>query len=231
MDGGLRMHSDLHLRGGQVEEAACLDDLESFVQHRRRVDGDALAHDPCRVLERLRRRDVFELGEWCVAERAARGGEPDLADLARLASAEALVDGVVLAVDGQEAYAAFAGGGQDEIAGSDEALLVGEPDGLTGEHRGVGGLESGDTDDGGDDEAGLGERGDADGACGAVDDLSGDSGGLQASAKLVGEALGGDGDESRVPALALFEGDIKVRASGKSDGLEAIRIRLTDAEG
>ena len=125
----------------------------------------------------------------------------------------------------------FAGCGEDEVAGGDEALLVGEADGLAGEDRSVRGFESGDTDDGGDDEAGLGERGDADGSGGAVDDLGGDSGGLQARAELVGEALGADGDELRVPAAALLEGDVEVRAGGESDGLEAVWMRFTDAEG
>ncbi len=41
--------------GGQVEEAAGLDDLEALVHHGGGVDGDALAHDPGGVLEGLLR--------------------------------------------------------------------------------------------------------------------------------------------------------------------------------
>ena len=147
------------------------------------------------------------------------------------AAAEALVDGVVLGVDGQKVHAAFAGGREDEVAGGDEALLVGEADGLAGENCGVRGLESGDTDDGGDDEAGLGERGDADGSGSAVDDLGGDSGGLQARAELVGEALGADGDELRVPARHWADSRLQIRARCEGDGLEAVWMRFTDAEG
>ena len=147
------------------------------------------------------------------------------------AAAEALVDGVVLGVDGQKVDAAFAGGGEDEVAGGDEALLVGEADGFAGEDRSVRGLESGDTDDGGDDEAGLGERGDADGSRSAVDDLGGDSGRLQARAELVGKALRADGDELRVPARALGYSRLQVRARCKSDRLEAVWMRFTEAEG
>ena len=41
--------------GGEVEEAAGLDDLEALVHHGGGVDGDALAHDPGGVLEGLLR--------------------------------------------------------------------------------------------------------------------------------------------------------------------------------
>ena len=71
------------------------------------------------------------------------------------------MDGVVLGVDGQEGDVVLAGGGEDEFAGGDHALLVGEADGLAGENGGVGGFEAGDADDGGDDEVGFGMGGDA----------------------------------------------------------------------
>ena len=223
----------LHLRRWQVEEAAGLDDLQSLVEHGRGVDGDALAHDPGGVLERLRGRDVVEVCERGVAEGAAGGGEPDLLDLVGCAAAQALVDGVVLGVDGQQVDTAFACGREDEVAGGDEALLVGEADGLAGENCGVGGLEAGDADDGGDDEVGLGQRGDADGSGGAVDDFgAGDSGGLQARAELVGEVVRWLMETScGRQRSALREGDVEVRAGGEGDGQEAIGVRLADAEG
>ena len=87
------------------------------------------------------------------------------------ADAQALVDGVVLAVDGQDGYVAVAGGGGEDFARGDHALLVGEADGFAGEDGGVGGFEAGDADDGGDDEVGIGEGGAGYGAFGAVDDF------------------------------------------------------------
>ncbi len=56
------------------------------------------------------------------------------------AAAEALVDGVVLGVDRQQVHTTFACSREDEIAGGDEALLVGKADGLAGEHCSVGSL-------------------------------------------------------------------------------------------
>ena len=171
VDGGLGMDGDADFGGGKVEEAAGLDDLEALVHHGGGVDGDALAHDPGGVLERLGGGDVVEVGERGGAEWAARCGEPYLLDFGGFAAAHALVDGVVLGVDGQEGDVVLAGGLEDEVAGGDEAFLVGEADGFAGADGGVGGFEAGDADDGGDDEVDLGQGGDADGAGGAVDDF------------------------------------------------------------
>ena len=127
-------------------------------------------------------RDVVEVGERRVAEGATGGGEPDLLDLGGGASAHGLVDGVVLGVDGEQGYVVLLRGGDDEFAGGDEALLVGEADGLAGADGGVGGFESGDADDGGDDEVDFGQGGDVDGSGGAVDDFdAGDACGLEAA--------------------------------------------------
>ena len=167
--------------GGQVEEAAGLDDLEALVHHGGGVDGDALAHDPGGVLEGLGGGDVVEVGEGRVAKGAAGGGEPDLRTSAGVPPRMALVDGVVFGVDGEEGDVVLARGGDDELAGGYEALLVGEADGLAGADGGVGGFESGDADDGGDYEVDFGEGGDVDGAGGAVEDFdAGDACGLEA---------------------------------------------------
>ena len=90
------------------------------------------------------------------------GGQPDAMDLVATPATHALVDGVVLAVDRQERLALAARFGGDEIAGGDQALLVGEADGLAGFDGFIGGFESGDADDGGDDEVGVGMGGDLD---------------------------------------------------------------------
>jgi hypothetical protein len=104
-----------------------------------------------------------------------------------------LVDGVVLAVDGEKRLALAARLGGDELSGGDQAFFVGEADGLSGAHGFVGGFESSDTDDGRDYEIGVGMGGNADSAGGAVDYFdAGDSGFLQANSKVVGVRLGGD---------------------------------------
>ena len=156
------------------------------------------------------RGDVVEVGEWGVAEGATGGGEPDLFDLGWRAAAHALVDGVVLGVDGEEGDVVLVCGGDDELAGGDEALLVGETDGFAGADCGVGGFETGYADDGGDDEVDFGEGGDADGAGGAVEDFDvGDACGFEASFESRGECFGGEGDDLRAPAEAL--GDRRLR--------------------
>ena len=132
-------------------------------------------------------RDVVEVGEGCVAEGATGGGEPDLLDFGGGSSAHALVDGVVLGVDGEEGDVVFFCGGDDEFAGGDEALLVGEADGFAGADCGVGGFEAGYSDDGGDDEVDFGQGGDVDAAGGAVDDFDvGDACGFEAGFEVGG---------------------------------------------
>src|SRR6185312_2860362 len=91
--GGLRMHRDLDRGGRQVEEAAGLDDLQTLVEQRGGIDGDAPAHDPGGVFEGLLDGDVREVVQRQVAERASGGGEPEPPDLALFARPHALVDG------------------------------------------------------------------------------------------------------------------------------------------
>ena len=226
------MDGDADLRGRQVEEAAGFDDLEALVHHGGGVDGDALAHDPGGMFERLC--GVM----WSKsASGVLRKGPPEAVSQICLTSAGvpprmALVDGVVLGVDGEQGYVVFLRGGDDEFAGGDEALLVGEADGFAGADGGVGGFESGDADDGGDDEVDFGKRGDVDGSGGAVDDFdAGDACGLEAGLELGGEFFGGDGDDFRTPADALVEGGVEVLACGEGDDLIAVGEGFADGEG
>ena len=190
VDGGLGVDGDADLCGREVEEAAGFDDLEALVHHGGGVDGDALAHDPGGMFEGLGGGDVVEVGERGVAEGATGGGEPDLFDFGGGSAAHALVDGVVLGVDGEEGYVVFFRGGDDELACGYEALLVGEADGFAGVDGGVGGFEAGYADDGGDDEVDFGQGGDVDAACGAVEDFdAGDACGFEAGFEGGGELL------------------------------------------
>ncbi len=189
------MDGDLDAGGREVEEAAGFDDLEALVEHGGGVDGDALTHDPGGMFEGLGGGDAVEVGEGGVAEGAPGGSEPDLLDFGGGAGAEALVDGVVLGVDGEEGYVVLAGGGEDEVAGGYEAFFVGEADGFAGQDGGVGGFEAGHSYDGGYDEVDGREGGAADCAGGAVDDFdAGDAVLFEAGLKLVGEGFGGYGD-------------------------------------
>src|SRR5579863_10335099 len=166
------MDGNPDLAGLDVEKPAGFDDLQALVEHGGRIDGDAATHVPGGVLEGLLGRDGCELIERELAERAARGGEPDGLDFVVGAGAQALVDGVVLAVNGQDRDAEAAGSGGEDFAGGDHALLVGEADGLSGEDSGVGGFETGDADDRGDDEVDVWQCGAGDGAFGPVRDVN-----------------------------------------------------------
>ena len=231
VDGGLGVDGDLDLRGREVEEAAGFDDLEALVHHGGGVDGDALSHDPGGVLECLGGGDVFEVGGGGIAEGATGGGEPDLLDLGRGATAHALVNGVVLGVDGEEGDVVLFCCGDDEFAGGDETFLVGEADGFSGADCGVGGFETGYADDGGDDEVDLGQGGDVNGSGGSGDDFdAGDAGVEETGGEFGGELLGGEGDDLGTPALALVEGDVDFGASSERDDLIAVGEGLADGE-
>src|SRR3984957_7638262 len=159
------MDCDTDLFWRKAEESAGFDHLEALVHHGGGVDGDALAHDPGGVFEGLGRGDVLEVSEGGVAEGATGGGEPDLPDLLRGSAAHALVDGVVLGVDGEQGYVVLLRGGDDELACGYEALLVGDAYGLAGLYCGVGGFEAGYAYDGGDYEVHFGEGREVDAAC------------------------------------------------------------------
>ena len=55
----------------QAVEVMGFDDLQPFVHHRRRVDGDFRAHAPVGVLERLRGRHRGEEVPLLATERAS----------------------------------------------------------------------------------------------------------------------------------------------------------------
>ncbi len=232
MDRALRVDGDADAVGGEREEAAGFDDLEAFVHHGGGVDRDAAAHLPGRVFEGLVGRDAGEVFGGGVAEGASGGGEPDLLHFLRSSSAHGLVDGVVLGVDGEEGDVSLSGGGDDEVSGGYEALLVGEADGLSGEDGGVGGFETGNADDGGDYEVNFGMGGYGYCPGGAVKDFdAGDAFGAEAKAEGFGEELGGEGDQAGAPLLGLGKGGLEVGSGGQGDGEVAVRELLADGEG
>src|SRR5215471_3858408 len=53
MDDTLWMHNDLHLLNRDVKQMMRLNNLEAFIHHGRRVNGNFTAHFPIRMLQRL----------------------------------------------------------------------------------------------------------------------------------------------------------------------------------
>ena len=129
----LRVHDDVDVGVGDVEEQVGLDELEALVHQRRGVDRDHRAHVPGRVREGVVHGHVGEV----VAARPRNG--PPLAvstsratSLAR-AAAQALRERRVLGVDRDELPGC--GRGADEVTAGDQRLLVGQRDGAAGLQR------------------------------------------------------------------------------------------------
>jgi hypothetical protein len=96
----------------------------------------------------------------------------------------------------------------------------------------VGGLESCDADNRGDDEVGFRVCGAGDGSGGAVDSFdSGDAGLAQARGELLGKFFRGQRSQPRTPANGLREGFVDVAACGeRGDGIPVGKL-LDDREG
>lgn len=170
-------------------------------------------------------------------ERASGGGEPDAGHFvdgpvcADAAAAETLVDGIVLAIDGQERLALAAGFGGDEFAGHNQTFLIGQADGFASFDGLESGFEAGDADDGADDEIDIGMGGDADGSGCAVEDFgAGQSGGAKFSAEGVGRGFAGYGDDLGLPAQSLIADRLEIVAGGQRSHLKAVGIGFNNAE-
>ena len=113
------------------------------------------------MFEGLGEGDVGDLIGREGAEGAAGCGEDESGDfgLAAAVAVEALENGVVLAIDGEEFDAALGGGGGDDFASHDEDFLGGDGEVFAGFNGGERGVESGGADDGDEDDVGTGEGG------------------------------------------------------------------------
>src|SRR5580704_12490922 len=101
MYGGLRMYGDPDRGRSQVKQTTGLDDFQALVEQGGRIDGDSPAHDPGWVPQRLLDGDMLKLLRWELTERTARGGQPDTANFLCGPSPHALVNGVVLGINGE----------------------------------------------------------------------------------------------------------------------------------
>ncbi len=159
VDQRLRMDDDVDALLRQAEEEVRLDDLEALVHHRRGVDRDLRPHLPRRVRERVRDRDRVEGVEAPLAERAARRREHEALRLLGAAAAHRLVDRAVLGVDRDDLRLRPRGLREDQRAGDDERLLVGEREPLAGADRGERRAQPQRADEPADDGVGVRVRG------------------------------------------------------------------------
>ena len=107
------------------------------------------------MCERLLGRDVLELGALAAAERSARACEHERVDLLRLAALQALEECRVLAVDREDPAAPPFAGGERQLTGGDEALLVREREVDALLERPERRVDSGEADDRVEDDVGL----------------------------------------------------------------------------
>jgi len=140
--------------------SAGLDDLEAFVHHRRRVDGNLVAHPPRRMSERGLDADLAERDEIAIQKRTARGGEDDALHFLVQAGTQRLMHGVVFGVDGKNLAAVLARGARHHVAGGDEHFLVRDADALARAQRRVHRCDAGGADDRGNDRVSGWHRGD-----------------------------------------------------------------------
>jgi hypothetical protein len=148
------------------------------------------------------------------------------------AGAEALVDSVVLGIDGEQFPARLSGGGHDEFAGSDEYFFVGESDGAAELDGFVGGFEADHADSGGNNDVGTGVRSDGEHAFAAMVD-----GGkwveilfAEAAGEFIGKLRSGEGDDVGMMAKDLAAELVEIVAGGEGDYVEVIGERFDDGE-
>ena len=143
---------------------------------------------------------------------------------------EALEDGAVLAVHGQDPRIVLARRGHDELAGEDEDLLGGQGEVLAGGERGEGGLEPGGADDGDQHEVGLGQLRKGDEAGEAPVKLRASREGTGAFGRGIGRVLKHRHMRHAEIARDLRESGV-VRAGGDADQIELVPVRGDDAQG
>src|SRR5260370_1030664 len=95
MNRRLRMNHHFNLLRPHAKEPVRLDDLEAFVHHRRGINGDAIAHAPVRMRERLLWRDTLQRRQRRFAKRSTRSGQHQPPHLSMLPAPQTLVDRVV----------------------------------------------------------------------------------------------------------------------------------------
>ena len=142
------MHDHLHLLGPKVKEVAGFNHLESFVHERGRIDGNLGPHLPVGMAQGVGRCDGGKAFALPCAEGATRSGEKDFLHAILEVAHEALQDGGVLTVYGQEGNLFFSDGVHDVFARHYECFLVGQGDGLAGLNGADGGTQSRKADHG-----------------------------------------------------------------------------------
>lgn len=228
MDDALGVDDDIDASHFDIEEPAGLDHFEAFIEERCGVDGDFAAHVPCGVLEGLFEGGGGDLIRGPCAEGAAAGGEDEAADVGWGAAVEALEDGVVFTVDGEDADTAGAGGVHDETAGHDEDFLGGDGEVAAAIDGGEGGFEAGGSDDGDEDEVGFGGADEVGEPVFAGEDRGGWG---DHAFKGVGGGGVGEAEVAAGEFCGLLGEEVGAGGGGHADDFHAVREVAGDLEG
>ena len=226
------MDDDVDRRRRRPEQPVRLDHLEALVHQRRRVDGDLAAHPPGRMAERGVDGDAGQRLGGQVPERPARRGQDQPAHLRRIAPVQALVDGVVLAVDRQHVDAVGPGQVHHQAAGHHQHFLVGERDALAGADRRDHRLERGRAGRRAQHGVDVVARDQVDQRLrsGAAQVEVGGRAGRELRAQRLAGGVGGHHHRARPVALDLQRHRRRAGAGGEADHLEPIGVRVDDGQ-
>src|SRR5579872_4614940 len=101
-----------------------LNDFQTLVHQRRGVNGDTPAHSPYWMLQSLFRADRIELAAGSLQEGSAGSRQYDAFDLFGLPRAQALVNGAVLAVNGEDLNSLLGGGAHHQLTCRHQGFLI-----------------------------------------------------------------------------------------------------------
>ena len=179
-------------------------------------------------MQRILRRHFVQRTHGPPSEGTARGGEDEALQLVRPSSMQALMDGVVLAVDREDGHAPSFGRLHDETAGHHEHFLVRERNGFPGLDSGQHGIEGGGSRRSTQDEIHLWIGGYRDESlpAHAHDINAGVVRGAQGPPRGGERTCRGQGDRARPEALNLSDEEADVFASSQPDDLQPAGMRL-----
>jgi hypothetical protein len=180
------------------------------------------------MVERLRGGHAGEGLPRALAERSARGGEHEAADLLRAPAVQALMDRAVLAVDGEDPAAARARGLDHQLPRHHQRLLVGQGHVLARLQRAIGRDQAHGPHRGRHHDRGVGVRRHRDAAF--LADLHPGLSEVRAAAQLLGRGRSGHGGHTGAVAGHLGRQSLHVAARRESDDAETVRERVHDPE-
>ena len=135
MDAALPLHEHPDVVYADPKEVMGLDDLEPLVGERGAVDGDLGPHGPSGVRKSVGYGHARELPARHAVEGATGARQPDAREICVPLANQALVDGTVLGIDGDEPPGL--GKRYEKVARNDDGLLVGVGQGLVCPERRV----------------------------------------------------------------------------------------------